>query len=305
MANKQQQKAAFSRLAVMPFEVKGLDTETATFWTIASTPELDRALERVSTAAMERAAVDYMKNPVITWQHDTWTPIGKALDVRFEDGATWLQVQLTQKTQDGRDAWGLVQDGIVRSMSIGFNPWSRSNKATEDTLSDYEVTGEELTWTNIEWMETALVTLPCNRGAVIPFAKGLGVDTDRPDAEPEDKQVAEEQRALKTIKALHGNMESLTSIITHWYKEGRAPSKELLDAFAEFRKWQVVMEGQSLRAALVEAYPQLGQETAPGGGLSADNPSILPPVIVPKHGLALPAPHLTAAPSQVSLPPAR
>ena len=135
---------AFSRIAVMPMEVKELNEADRTFWSFASTPELDRAKERVTTDAMRRAADGYMTNPVITWQHDTDRPIGVARDVKTTKQGTQLLVYITDKTQDGRDAWGLVQDGIIRSMSIGFNPYSRGNKVVKDDPPDFEQTGDDL-----------------------------------------------------------------------------------------------------------------------------------------------------------------
>ena len=243
---------AFSRIAVMPMEVKELNEADRTFWAFASTPETDRAKERVTTDAMRRALDGYMVNPVITWQHDTDRPVGTALDGKVSKQGTQLLVFISDKTEAARDAWGLVQDRVIRSMSIGFNPYSRGNKVAKDDPADFEQTGDELAWTNIEWLETGLVTIPCNRGAIIPFAKGLGIETDWP-ALPEDmtSEHLEERR-------FRGDLESATNIITHWHKEGRILCAETA---AELRTVRDRL------GTLLEAYP-VAPEPAPQGGLS-------------------------------------
>jgi HK97 family phage prohead protease len=218
----------YSRISVLPFEVKELSLEERTFWAIASTPQLDRAREVVATEAMMESASRYLANPLITWQHDAATPIGKAMAVEIRDGATWLQVYLTDKTEAGRNAWGLVQDGIVKSMSIGFNPYSRSHGPHPDGTPDYEVSGDVLTWKRIDWLETAVVSIPCNPGATIPFAKGLGLDMELPVAAltDEEKQLAEERRFADDLTRGRAALTGAVNIARHWRKERRLLSDE-------------------------------------------------------------------------------
>ena len=78
---------AFERIKMLPFETKSFDAGTGELVGVASTPQVDRMGEVVSGDAMREAAERYMRNPVITWQHDTNEPIGRGLGVGREDEA--------------------------------------------------------------------------------------------------------------------------------------------------------------------------------------------------------------------------
>jgi len=128
--------ANFERCNVMALQVKSFDAAAGTFVGLASTPQIDRMGEVVSADAMREAAARYMENPLLTWQHDTNEPIGKATGVVVTEEGTVLEGYITDKTPTGLKVRGLMHDGIVRSLSIGFNPYSRSYGAHPDGTAD-------------------------------------------------------------------------------------------------------------------------------------------------------------------------
>jgi HK97 family phage prohead protease len=209
----------FERVSVMALEVKELDEERREFLGFASTPQVDRAGEIVSTEAMQAAAEQYMTNPLITWMHDARYPIGRATDVAFKRGKTQITAKLTDKTETARDAWGLISDGIVRSLSIGFNPCRPEKKGDQS----FEMDGETLVWRKIDWLETAVVSIPCNPGACITFAKGLGLDMPTPELL---QDLSEEERFFTDLKRGKGAIEAVRNIAAHWQKEGRLLAPE-------------------------------------------------------------------------------
>lgn len=170
----------FDRISIMPLEIKQADASQLEFWGFASTPQVDRVGEVVTSEAMSEAAGRYLQNPLITWMHDMRTPIGKALEVDVTETGTTLHAKLSDRTQAGRDAWGLIEDGVVRSLSIGFNPYSRALGPSPDGVPDWEDDPDTdvRRWLRIDWLETAVVSVPANPGATIAFAKGLGLDMD-------------------------------------------------------------------------------------------------------------------------------
>jgi uncharacterized protein len=269
---------AYSRIAVQPFEVKGLSRDSHTFTAIASTPQLDRQGEVVSTDAMREAAGRYMQNPVVAWQHFSDMPIGRATDVQIVGGKTELTVYLTQGTEAGREAWALVEDGIVRSMSIGFTPYSRSYGAHPDGTPDFEVAGDLLTWKRIDWLETSLVSIPANPGAVVTLAKGLGCETDWPEvASPEETEAdAEEKRFFEDLQRATGGAESVVNIARHWTKEGRVLAQEHVDALVVAR---------DKFCALLEPYLVTPDETRAEGALSLPTPPATPLLHLPSRPL--------------------
>lgn len=169
---------AFERISVMPMEVKDLDETTRTFTGIASTPQIDRTREIVSSEAMAETKERYLRNPLVTWQHSTFAPIGRVLEMNVDEEATRQLIYITDKTEIARDAWGLLSDGIVRSLSIGYSPYSLFYGPHPDGAPDFEERDDGVkVWRRIELMETALVSIPANTGATIALAKSLGLDT--------------------------------------------------------------------------------------------------------------------------------
>lgn len=237
---------AFERITVLPFEMKSYEAASGVFVGLASTPQVDRAGEVVSADAMRESAARYMQNPVITMAHDTWEPIGRGLSVNVTDAGTLLEGYVTDKTERGQVARGLLEDKILRSLSIGFNPYSRSYGAHPDGTADYEILSKDadpgvvnstLVWKRIDWLETAICAIPCNPGASIQLAKSMGLEMRDPrGGQPQE----EEARFLSNVERVEKGAESIRNILRHWTKEGRDLSPEVVqrlsvayDVFAE------------------------------------------------------------------------
>ena len=177
---------AFDRINVMPMEVKEFDEDKRTFWATASTPQIDRTNEIVASEAMEETRDRYMANPIMTWQHDTQTPIGYALDARITERESSIHVYLTDATEEARKALLLVKDKVIRCLSIGFSPYSNLYGAHPDGTPDFEERDDGVkVWKRIDWLETALVSIPANTGATLAFAKSLGLDMEENAIAPE------------------------------------------------------------------------------------------------------------------------
>jgi hypothetical protein len=252
----------FERLAVVPWEMKSFDAAQGVFVGIASTPQVDRMGEVVSSDAMREAAERYLRNPVITDSHGR--AIGKGLRVEVTDAGTLLEGYVTDKTEQGRDVRGLLEDGIFRSLSIGFNPYSRSYGPHPDGTADYELvspsekpsstTGygfgpwfsenqDTLVWKRIDWMETAVCAIPCNPGASIQLAKSMGLDM--PDLR--DDSDLEQTRFLANVERVRTAALSISNIRKHWQKEGADLCPEQLAA---------LMGAFEQLADLLEIHPQ-------------------------------------------------
>jgi HK97 family phage prohead protease len=83
---------------------------------IASTPGLDRHKD---TVAQDFNLDAYLKNPIILFGHDHADPIGKAVDVRIEDGNLIAEIEFSS-TERGQTVKTLVDEGVLRALSIGF-----------------------------------------------------------------------------------------------------------------------------------------------------------------------------------------
>ena len=89
----------FERVMLMPFEIKSFSAETGEVVGLASTPQVDRMGEIVSSEAMREAAERYMRNPIITWQHNTDDPIGRGLEV-YEKCAEQMESALKERIDE-------------------------------------------------------------------------------------------------------------------------------------------------------------------------------------------------------------
>lgn len=63
----------------------------------------------------------YRKNPIVLWNHCTDDPIGTA-EMRLENGQLIAGVTFASGTEDSEEVWTLVQQGVLRAVSVGFRP---------------------------------------------------------------------------------------------------------------------------------------------------------------------------------------
>ena len=63
----------------------------------------------------------YRKNPIVLWNHCTDDPIGTA-EMRLESGQLIAGVTFAKGTEDADEVWALVEQGVLRAVSVGFRP---------------------------------------------------------------------------------------------------------------------------------------------------------------------------------------
>ena len=63
----------------------------------------------------------YRKNPIVLWNHCTDDPIGTA-EMRLEDDQLVAGITFAKGTEDAEEVWTLVQQGVLRAVSVGFRP---------------------------------------------------------------------------------------------------------------------------------------------------------------------------------------
>ena len=122
----------------------------------------------------------------VLWQHDTFRPIGLG---QVEDTKKGLQIEgrLVMETEQAREAFALMKAGVVKGLSIGYDP-----VVTEfDRESDTRILKEIKLW------EVSPVTFPMNPRAVITGVKGISDELAALLARFED-----ELRGLKDAREL-------------------------------------------------------------------------------------------------------
>lgn len=101
------------------------------------------------------------RTPKFLWQHRMDTPIGKVVDLAEDDHGLYGKWQLAN-TADAKNAYELMNDGLVEGLSIGFI-------TKEADWSDAEPGVRILK--RVDLFEISAVTIPANESALISVVK--------------------------------------------------------------------------------------------------------------------------------------
>jgi HK97 family phage major capsid protein/HK97 family phage prohead protease len=135
-----------------------------TFRGIASTPTPDRSADIV----VPKGAKFKMPLPLL-WQHDSGDPIGWITRAKVTDKGIEVEGEVAEIADDGplkqrlATAWQYLKSGLVRGLSIGFNPIK---------YSFIEATGG-IQFDEWEWLELSGVTIAANQEATITTIKSI------------------------------------------------------------------------------------------------------------------------------------
>lgn len=135
----------------------GADEQARTFTFRASTASVDRQGEVIDQAGWQLDA--YRRNPVILDSHRYGSIddiLGKAVRVEPMPEGLEVDVEFTD-TEKGRMARRMVEDGFLRTVSVGFRSLGRKPGMRA---------GEPMTHTAMELLEVSMVAIPANRDAV-------------------------------------------------------------------------------------------------------------------------------------------
>jgi HK97 family phage major capsid protein/HK97 family phage prohead protease len=160
--DQQQQRRAWAVLTIKAQpEVAG---QPRRFVGMATTPQVDRMGDIVDPAGAQ------YKLPIpLLWQHDSHLPCGEVVSAKVSKKGIEVTCEIPWIEEPGTlkdrldEYWQSVKAGLVKGLSIGFNPdW----KAAEEI---------EGTWGYVfkiwEWLELSLVTIPANADSGITAIK--------------------------------------------------------------------------------------------------------------------------------------
>jgi HK97 family phage major capsid protein/HK97 family phage prohead protease len=152
-------------------QIKSVDEDQRVIEGIASTPSTDRMGDIVEP----KGATFSLPIPLL-WQHKSSEPIGHVIEAAVTESGIAIRAQIAKIADAGKlkdrldEAWQSIKNGLVRGLSIGFNP-----------IEAADIKG---TWgqrfTKWEWLELSAVTIPANIDASIQTVKSY--DTDSPAA---------------------------------------------------------------------------------------------------------------------------
>lgn len=128
----------------------------------ANTISKDRAGDVIPASVWEakNSLENYLKNPIVLFQHDHDEPIGKMVD--FSIDSTGLHVTIEVFDVDSR-VYKLIKEGVLRSFSVGFR--------MKDY--DYDTDTDTFTINELELFEISVVSIPCNQDSTFSLKKSM------------------------------------------------------------------------------------------------------------------------------------
>lgn len=96
----------------------------------------------------------------VLWQHDVYTPIGKAIELKEDNYGLYVKAKISD-TPEGQRAMTLIKDGVIDELSIGYSV----------VKDEYDTELEVRRLKEIKLFEFSPVTFASNDQAVITGAK--------------------------------------------------------------------------------------------------------------------------------------
>lgn len=132
----------------------------------ANTVDRDRAGDVIPAEAWlkTKAMENYLKNPIVLFQHDHDEPIGKMLDYKIDDKGLYVEIEVYDVD---KRVFRLIQKGALKAFSVGFRITDYS----------YDVDDDIFTITELELFEISVVSIPCNQESLFEAEKSLDSDS--------------------------------------------------------------------------------------------------------------------------------
>jgi HK97 family phage major capsid protein/HK97 family phage prohead protease len=190
-------------------DIKSVNEDERVIEGVASTPTADRIGDIVDPMGAKFA----VPMPLL-WQHNSDQPIGQVTWAKATKGGIPFKAQIASLSEPGTlkdrldEAWQSIKLGLVRAVSIGFNPIKFA------FLKD----GSGMEFQEWEWLELSAVTIPANAEATINVIRSIDSAQRAATGEklPDEKaSVAKETKtagasARTTVKAQEAKMAKKT-----------------------------------------------------------------------------------------------
>ena len=129
---------------------------------MASTNDMDRVGDVITPEAWSKGGLaNFEKNPIILYNHNHDTPIGRATELRITDNGLEMKAFVSKSAPN--NIAQLVKEGILSTFSVGFR--------IKD--ADYNKDTDGLTIKDAELFEVSVVSIPCNQAASFSLAKSF------------------------------------------------------------------------------------------------------------------------------------
>jgi HK97 family phage prohead protease len=144
------------------FEVKEFDESTGTIKGYGSVfGNKDSYGDIVQPTAFKNLAKKGIESVKMLWQHNMKEPIGAWKTYNIDSKGLFLEGQISQVVQKGKEAIDLIKMGAINGLSIGYYTIKES----------YDKDSKSLLLDELDLVETSIVTMPANTLARISEIK--------------------------------------------------------------------------------------------------------------------------------------
>ena len=194
---------SFTNIDTIEKSAHGKDKPRRYIKGLANANTVDRIGDRVDPGAFVKAKDAFMKLPMVFYNHDWSTPIGKVVEYIPSEKGLEVEIELGYDFEPAETVWKMIQQGLLKAFSIGFRP----------KTIEHDVENDIYNITDLELMEVSVVTIPMNteslfevtkdgnlKSITLPDEKGQWVtykdfikgleDTKKPIEEPADQVVS-------------------------------------------------------------------------------------------------------------------
>lgn len=214
---------------------------------IASTADVDRAGEVVVQSGIQLS--NFLRNPVILWQHDPSVPIGTANAVRMGAAGVEMTIDFAPPGVSAKadEVCGLVKAGVVCGVSVGFNP-------LETEPMDPRFPRGPQRYLKCDLMEVSIVSIPANPAAAV-IAKRFQTRNHARRV----KDFGDVGRLAAMLESL-GYLQASTRIEAALEGDGSKLPEQLAQVMQDLGAALVAMTAEEVAEAVAEAQGSLGQE---------------------------------------------
>jgi HK97 family phage prohead protease/HK97 family phage major capsid protein len=151
----------------------------------ANTTDKDRQGDVVLASAWAKGIDNYRTNPVLLFQHNANTPIGRVNKIRVDHKGLYVDATISSAAEKNHGIQTLVRDGALKSFSVGF----RVKDQNLDQNSETSII------TELELLEISVVSIPANQTSLFSVRKSFDNQEDYKSfcesfsAEKEDKEI--------------------------------------------------------------------------------------------------------------------
>lgn len=157
-----------NKLNIVSSSIKSIDNDKdeLKIQGYANTINKDRAGDVIALEAWTKGGiVNYLKNPILLFNHDYDEPVGKVTELKVTDKGLEITAIISTAAEK---VYKLIKDEVLKAFSVSFG------------LKDAEYLPDTDTFLikDLELFEISVVSIPCNQDSLFSLAKSFGSEEE-------------------------------------------------------------------------------------------------------------------------------